>query len=79
MLCLSLFRPLFLSSSLLDVEDLCGESVVPVLQLGKARPFHLGLKPLSGGEEGMTRLLHQDIHAFLKNSLTFESQTRLSL
>lgn len=55
---LSLSLLLSCSSSLLDVEDLCRKSVVPVLQLGKARPFHLWLKPLSDGEEGRTRLLH---------------------
>lgn len=37
---------LLLSSSLLDVEDLCRQPVVPVLQLGKARPPHLRLKLL---------------------------------
>lgn len=37
---------LLLSSSLLDVEDLCRQPVVPVLQLGKARAPHLRLKLL---------------------------------
>lgn len=39
---------MFCSSLLLDVEDLCRQSVVPVLQLGEARPLHLRLKLLSG-------------------------------
>ena len=45
-------RPLSLAPLFLDVEDLCRQSVVPVLQLGEAGPSHLRLKLLPEGAEG---------------------------
>lgn len=45
------------SSLFLDIKDLCRQSMMPVLQLGKAGPFDLRLKLLSDGRENNTCVL----------------------
>lgn len=59
------------SSLLLDVEDLCRQSVVPVLQLGEAGPLHLWLKLLSDGGggrgRGMKAVTSGDVYTFSRD------------